>query len=179
MSFLKKIWKDRQAEHPARRLLTNVSNNDVMMVDVSRAEGEVLSEGDAFDQENMNDLETRIKNAFDDDNESMNALSTRINKTEEQLNDFSFGIREDGKAGYRRGASTEIIPFKTNTSLSVRAEGGKRWCRTTIYVKDGTMTYGGRVYTAGQSIVIEASNPATTQEDVPVDAGWRDMVASN
>lgn len=179
MSFLKKIWQNRQSEHPSRRILTNVNTNDIMMVEVTRSEGEVLAEGDAFDESNMNDLEDRIESAFSDERNSINSISNRVSKTELQLNDFSFGVTSDGKAGYKRGASSEVIPFKTNTSLSIRAEGGKRWCRTTIYVKDGTMTYGGRVYTAGQSIVIEAQNPPTTQEDIPVDAGWRDMIASS
>ena len=179
MSFLKKIWQNRQSEHPSRRILTNVNTNDIMMVEVTRSEGEVLAEGDAFDESNMNDLENRIESAFSEEQDSINSISNRVSKTELQLNDFSFGVTSDGKAGYKRGASSEVIPFKTSTSLSIRAEGGKRWCRTTIQIKEGTVTYGGVVYKAGQNIVNEARNPSTTQEDVPADTWWRDMIASS
>ena len=68
--------------------------------------------------------------------------------------------------------------LKKDIKIKVRAEGGKRWCRTTISVQEGTITYNGVTYTPGQSIVIEASNPPSVQEDIAVDAGWRDMVVS-
>ena len=58
MSFTKKTWKDRQSEHPTRRVLnpTGITNT----YDVSRAEGLVMEDGDAFDASNMNDLENRV-----------------------------------------------------------------------------------------------------------------------
>lgn len=113
MSFLKKIWQNRQSEHPSRRMLTNVNTNDVMLVDVARSEGEVLAEGDAFDESNMNDLEDRIENAFNDEQTSINSIDNRVVQTESQLNGFYFGVTSDGKAGYKRGASSEVIPFRT------------------------------------------------------------------
>lgn len=64
MAFLKKIWKDRVSEHPSRRLLTNVETNEVMMVDVTRAEGEIKEEGQSFSSDSMNDLENRIEAAL-------------------------------------------------------------------------------------------------------------------
>lgn len=179
MSFLKKLWQNRQSEHPSRRILTNVNTNDVMLVEVARSEGEVLAEGDAFDESNMNDLEERIESAFNEEQTNIDSINNSVGKVENQLNGFYFGVTSDGKAGYRRGASTEITPFKTSTSLSVHPEGGKRWCRLTVTVNSGTITYGGKIYTAGQSIVIEARNPSTTQEDVPADAGWHGMIASS
>lgn len=113
MSFLKKLWQNRQSEHPSRRMLTNVNTNDVMLVEVARSEGEVLAEGDAFDESNMNDLEERIESAFNDEQTSINSIDNRVVITENQLNGFYFGLTSDGKAGYKRGASSEIIPFKT------------------------------------------------------------------
>lgn len=140
MSFLKKIWQNRQSEHPSRRILTNVNTNDIMMVEVARSEGEVLAEGDAFDESNMNDLEERIENAFSDDQDSINSISSRVSKTELQLNDFSFGVTSDGKAGYKRGASSEIIPFKTTevyylgegTMFDIRSKFPKNYQKFTI-----------------------------------------------
>ena len=45
--FEKKVWNDRQSEHPARRRLTPTENDNEY--EVSRAEGLVMEEGDAFD----------------------------------------------------------------------------------------------------------------------------------
>ena len=58
MSFTKKTWKDRQSEHPTRRVLNPTGTTNTY--DVSRAEGLVMEDGDAFDASNMNDLENRV-----------------------------------------------------------------------------------------------------------------------
>lgn len=65
MSFVTKTWKDRISEFPNRRTLTNTADSSTQLVTVSRTEGTISEEGDAFSASNMNDLETRIKNAFD------------------------------------------------------------------------------------------------------------------
>lgn len=61
MPFVKKTWKDRQSEHPNRRILTPTGNANEY--DVERNEGLVLDEGVPYNQATMNDLETRISNA--------------------------------------------------------------------------------------------------------------------
>jgi len=61
MAFQKKTWEDRESTYPNRRTLTQVGENTY---DVGRAEGPVLTEGDALDAENMNDLEERIQDGF-------------------------------------------------------------------------------------------------------------------
>lgn len=66
MAFVKKTWKSRLAEHPNRRVLTDVSSGTQTTVDVSRQEGTVSQQGDAFSAANMNDLENRIEAAFGD-----------------------------------------------------------------------------------------------------------------
>ena len=63
MAFLKKIWKDRQSEHPSRRKLIAVSGSPDTY-EVERAEGLILEEGEPFDAKNMNDLENRIEGGF-------------------------------------------------------------------------------------------------------------------
>ena len=72
MSFIKKIWKDRISEYPTRRNLEK-SDGSSELVTVSRSEGNISQEGDAFSAENMNDLEERISNEFE-------ALNTKIEK---------------------------------------------------------------------------------------------------
>ena len=63
MAFQKKVWEDRITEYPTRRTLTK-TDGSTEIVHVSRNEGSVSNEGDAFSAENMNDLEQRISDAF-------------------------------------------------------------------------------------------------------------------
>lgn len=78
MAYTKKTWMDRNVEHPSRRKLTPVSGEE-NVYDVTRSEGGVITPGDAFNAENMNDLEARISEAYTDlkvyvDNEIGNAI---------------------------------------------------------------------------------------------------------
>lgn len=63
MAFSQKTWKDRITEYPTRRALIK-SDGSSEIVTVSRAEGAVSQEGDAFSAANMNDLEARIAEAI-------------------------------------------------------------------------------------------------------------------
>ncbi len=65
MAFLKKIWKKRRCEYPNRRRLTPVPGKQ-NEVDVARAEGIILEDGDQLSAENMNNLEERIQAGFDE-----------------------------------------------------------------------------------------------------------------
>ena len=70
MAFQKKAWLKRLTEYPNRRKLIK-SDGSSEIVTVERVEGTVSQEGDAFSEENMNDLEQRIENEF-------NALNSDI-----------------------------------------------------------------------------------------------------
>lgn len=72
MSYEKKEWKDRIAEYPTRRQLEK-SDGSSELVTVSRAEGTISQEGDAFSAENMNALEERISNGFEEVNTKIGA----------------------------------------------------------------------------------------------------------
>lgn len=64
MAFTQKEWKDRKSEYPNRRLLTK-EDGSTELVTVSREEGLISDEGDAFSAENMNGLEKRIAAGFE------------------------------------------------------------------------------------------------------------------
>lgn len=66
MAFAKKTWVDRMVEYAGRRKLTNISTGTTEVVDVTRSEGTVSAEGDAFNAANMNNLESRIYNTFNE-----------------------------------------------------------------------------------------------------------------
>ena len=63
MAFSKKTWLDRIAEYPTRRRLKKSDGTDEI-VSVSREEGAISQEGDAFSAANMNDLEDRVESEF-------------------------------------------------------------------------------------------------------------------
>lgn len=62
-SWVKKIWKNRITEFPTRRTLTK-EDGSTEIVTVTRNEGTVSEEGDAFDADTMNNLEERIDAGF-------------------------------------------------------------------------------------------------------------------
>lgn len=76
MAFVKKVWKNRLVEFAGRRKLTRVAGSidNQIVVDVTREEGMVSQPGDAFSEENMNDLEQRIEDGFNDTIDKDNIL---------------------------------------------------------------------------------------------------------
>lgn len=73
MAFKKKTWKDRLVEFPGRRTLKRISGSadSQMVVDVNRNEGTVSQAGDAFSAANMNDMEQRIADEFEEVNNDL------------------------------------------------------------------------------------------------------------
>lgn len=60
--YERKVWVNRQSEHPTRRKLTPTGNDGEY--DISRSEGIIMEDGDAFDADTMNDLERRVAAGF-------------------------------------------------------------------------------------------------------------------
>lgn len=85
MAFTKKTWKDRLTAFPSRRRLVKEDGTSEL-VTVSREEGEISQEGDAFSAANMNDLENRIANA-------LNSVTISVDTTLTQS-----GMAADAKA---------------------------------------------------------------------------------
>lgn len=77
MAFSKKTWLDRIAEYPTRRRLKKSDGTDEI-VSVSREEGAISQEGDAFSAANMNDLEDRVASEF-------NSLNLKMDSAREKL----------------------------------------------------------------------------------------------
>ena len=89
MAFSKKVWKNRVSENPKRRKLTDPISGTETIVDVDREEGIVSREGDAFSSTNMNDLEQRIEDAFNDEQVYLSGIlvahETVVNFASERL----------------------------------------------------------------------------------------------
>ena len=108
--FIAKEWKARLVEFAGRRLLRNVANGETVTYDVSRSEGQVSQEGDAFNTKNMNDLEQRVANGFADAKTAVDTLSR-------DLGGLSFGQDADGNWGYKIGGADTVTPFKSGITL--------------------------------------------------------------
>ena len=132
MSFLKKIWTDRASEHPSRRMLTN-EDNTTNVVTVTRYEGTVSQQGDAFSATNMNDLEDRVEAGFDELSVDLNELNSDLTwKTATLTPVATFGsFHGEYNAWYRydstfieiriRGTYVTKIPFAKGQSMCVIA----------------------------------------------------------
>ena len=68
--WVKKVWKNRITEFPTRRTLTKEDGSSEI-VTVTRNEGTVSEEGDAFDADTMNNLEERIDAGFTEVNRKL------------------------------------------------------------------------------------------------------------
>jgi hypothetical protein len=106
--FTPKEWKARLVEFAGRRLLRNVANGESTTYDVSRSEGQVSQEGDAFNTKNMNDLEQRISNGFAKAKTNIDSLNRDLSAVPEFVIDKSTGKITGYKT--KAGADT-VFPF--------------------------------------------------------------------
>lgn len=86
MNFEKKTWKNRISEYPMRRELTFLSDSSTEMVSIARSEGTISEPGDAFNAENMNDLEDRIEQVIQEGNSDMESSNSSINAAINSIN---------------------------------------------------------------------------------------------
>lgn len=130
MAFIKKIWKDRISEYPTRRQLTK-ENGDVELVTVARSEGTISQEGDAFSAENLNGLEGRIADGFEEVNSNLND-HTHDGRyyTEAETNDLLKYRPKSSGQNYRMAAGSIIV--KVTESNSSNDGDGKRSFFNTI-----------------------------------------------
>lgn len=94
MAFKKKEWKDRLAEFAGRRRLVDVDTGEEQVVDVSRDEGLVSQEGDAFSATNMNDLESRIESAVNSASDSSASLKNELNSLSQSTQELSSTVSD-------------------------------------------------------------------------------------
>ena len=101
MAFKKKTWLGRIAEYPNRRRLTKEDGSSEL-VTVSREEGQISQEGDAFSPDNFNDLEKRISEGFDDVNQSKVGTDTigDIREVCNQIITSSMNVLLDSNSAY-------------------------------------------------------------------------------
>lgn len=94
--FSAKEWKARLVEFAGRRSLRNVANGETTTYDVSRSEGQVSQEGDAFNTKNMNDLEQRVANGFANAKTAVDTLNRDLLSLNDSGAIKGMDAREDG-----------------------------------------------------------------------------------
>lgn len=95
MGFNIKQWKNRISEYANRRLLTDANAGTEQLVLVTRNEGTITEEGDAFNATNMNDLETRISDALDTGKSFVNLSQSEFEAISTKDNSVYYMIWED------------------------------------------------------------------------------------
>jgi hypothetical protein len=121
--FTPKEWKARLVEFAGRRLLRNVANGQSATYDVSRSEGLVSQEGDAFNTKNMNDLEQRIADGFANAKTNIDELNMDLNAINDNGAIKGIDAREDGVyITYSTGADT--VTKKLGRSGTIAGVGG-------------------------------------------------------
>lgn len=112
MSFKQKTWKDRISEHPTRRTLTK-EDGTTETVTVTREEGTISQEGDAYSAANMNDLEQRVADGFSTLSQDSVKIATK-NTTSDSI---AFGIDSNGNYGYIKEGADTVTPFKSQKDI--------------------------------------------------------------
>lgn len=174
MAFAKKTWKDRISEYPTRRRLKKEDGTDEI-VTVSREEGAISQEGDAFSAENMNNLEDRIDSEFAALNESLeekvnsptsinvlaswNANTYTTITLSDNISNYSFII-----IGLRNNSSNVVFNSTTIPSDVFKNVSYSQGCRAYIagndiqatahYLSDNSITAGGNALSSSYSGVI-------------------------
>lgn len=85
--YVTKTWKNTVAQYPNRRTITNISSGTEETVEVVRAIGTISQEGDAWNATNMNNMESRINNAFATAFNQLGGLSF-VSCTQEEYNNL-------------------------------------------------------------------------------------------
>lgn len=123
--FTPKEWKARLVEFAGRRLLRNVANGQSATYDVSRSEGLVSQEGDAFNSKNMNDLEQRISNGFANAKTNIDALNRDLNAINDNGAIKGLDAREDGVyITYSPAGGADTVTKKLGRSGTIAGVGG-------------------------------------------------------
>lgn len=138
--FNAKEWKARLVEFAGRRMLRNVANGETTTYDVSRSEGQVSQEGDAFNTKNMNDLEQRVANGFASAKTAVDTLSRDLHALNDSGAIKGLDAREDG---------VYITYSPTGGADAVTKKLGSPTIKTKTVTGNGTFDAGGKVLFAG------------------------------
>ena len=143
MSFTKKTWTDRISEYPTRRTLTK-EDGTTETVTVTREEGTISQEGDAYSAANMNDLEQRVADGFSTLSQDSVKIATK-NTTSDSI---AFGIDSNGNYGYIKEGADTVTPFKSQKDIDNAYNSGVAAADARVNTSSASYSNG---YSAGNS----------------------------
>ena len=144
-TFVKKTWTDRVATNPNRRILTDTISGTTQTVDVTRAEGSVQVQGDAFNANNMNNLEERIETVVNQLNSNFQAGVDEITRAfaeegivlSESTPEAIAAAVDEVRVKGRREESTQTL----KVSVRVAASGSNFTAQVTLKYRDYSAQY--------------------------------------
>ena len=166
MAYTTKEWADRVSEYPNRRRLeaTETANT----YDVVRDEGNIMVDGDAFDAQTMNNLESRISNAFDSIESSKgaaNGIATLNASGKVVQNPASTGIANGiatlDSDGRLTAAQTAITTGNNANGTWIRFPDGTQICTKTVSVSMAINTAEGSLYYGTRTTLGDFAMPFT------------------
>ena len=134
MSFISKLWKARVSDYPNKRKLTKEAGTSET-VTVERAEGDIVVAGDAFNAENMNDLETRIQNGFNAVEQAQAELNENM---QNRFKIMKFQLPPDTTANTKVYTATEsdlMDYFPVGISTYVKSDTDSFWINNAEHVQ--------------------------------------------
>ena len=181
MSFVKKTWKNRQSQYPLRRILTDTATSTTQTVTVTRAEGTVAEQGDAFNAENMNDLENRIASEFANQQDAIEYLAGFADEAEESAENS-----EAWAVGKRKGVDVPSTDetYQNNSKYyagqaktsETNAASSASAASTSMTAAAGSATIAGQKATAAEQ---SASAAAASAQTATTKAGEASASATN
>ena len=168
--FTPKEWKARLVEFAGRRLLRNVANGESTTYDVSRSEGQVSQEGDAFNTKNMNDLEQRIADGFAKAKTNIDALNSDLGGCSLEQENGNFYIVGADSVRKKLAESPEYSVLDCGNVDFKEHEFGQ-WHHGYHFTKVSEIpNFGSMVH--GKDFFIEVYNGGTNQENAGIGVSY-------
>ena len=168
--FTPKEWKARLVEFAGRRLLRNVANGESTTYDVSRSEGQVSQEGDAFNTKNMNDLEQRISNGFANAKTNIDSLNRDLGGCSLEQENGNFYIVGADSVRKKLAESPEYSVLDCGNVDFKEHEFGQ-WHHGYHFTKVSEIpNFGSMVH--GKDFFIEVYNGGTNQENAGIGVSY-------
>lgn len=137
-NWVKKIWKNRTTEFPTRRTLMKEDGSSEI-VTVTRNEGTVSEEGDAFDADTMNNLEERIDAGFAEVNGKLTKkdFSNAVDLSSYSKNN-KYIASDDGYVYFLAGRNYSGYVYVNDDVLAI---GGNGDLAISVFIKKGMSLY--------------------------------------
>lgn len=155
MSFVKKTWEDRISEYPTRRKIIDVDSGDERIVDVERAEGEVVNAGTALSADNFNDLEERIFTTFNEVGEEIEEVNSTFNAESYDLSLYGVSYGQAVKIG-------NMVTINGYQEASIESKGNINTTALPENIRPSVTKHGFQFYTNDVNVLTQNQGQINT-----------------